>query len=186
MELSSRVGKCGFVNIGNTCYMNSILQLLLHCKPIINFLLEIDGEKKYTLYLRKNISKKIKEKKEHIKLKRNIDISTKATEEEINNEMDDTITVQLSKIINAIVDKGSATINPKTFKNILDSKIHDFMGSRQQDSHEFLLRILDIINEECGISANIRINNTSASIKQYSELIEIYNSLTDEQNKIKL
>ena len=63
MELSSRVGKCGFVNIGNTCYMNSILQLLLHCKPIINFLLEIDGEKKYTLYLRKNISKKIKEKR---------------------------------------------------------------------------------------------------------------------------
>ena len=143
MDLSSRVGKCGFINIGNTCYMNSILQLLLHCKPIINFLLEIDGEKKFIVYLKKNISQKISNKKEHIRDTRNIDISIKATEEEINNEMEKTLTFQLSKIINAIVDNGSAVINPKSFKNTIDSKISDFIGATQQDSQELLLRTLD-------------------------------------------
>ena len=186
MDLSLRVGKCGFVNIGNTCYMNSILQLLLHCKPVINFLLEIDGEKKFILYLKKNISKKINSKKENIKNKRNIDISTKATEEEINNEMENTLTFQLSKIINSIVVNGSAVINPKSFKNIINSKIPEFRGATQQDSQELLLRILDIINEECGVSANIRINNTGENIKKYYELLETYNSLTDEIIKNKL
>lgn len=32
-----KIGICGFNNIGNTCYMNSILQLLIHSKLIINF-----------------------------------------------------------------------------------------------------------------------------------------------------
>ena len=186
MDLSSRVGKCGFINIGNTCYMNSILQLLLHCKPIINFLLEIDGEKKFIVYLKKNISQKISNKKEHIRDTRNIDISIKATEEEINNEMEKTLTFQLSKIINAIVDNGSAVINPKSFKNTIDSKISDFIGATQQDSQELLLRTLDIINEECGIPANIKINNTGKNIKKYVELLEIYNSSTNEIIKNKL
>ena len=32
------LGIAVFKNIDNTCYMNSVLQLLIHCKPIINFL----------------------------------------------------------------------------------------------------------------------------------------------------
>jgi ubiquitin C-terminal hydrolase len=183
MDLSPRIGKCGFVNIGNTCYLNSILQLLLHCKPIINFLLEIDGEKKYIAYLKKNIGNKITSNKEFIKNSKKIDIFTRATEEEINNEMEKTLTVQLSKIINALVENGSATINPRSFKNIIDLKIPDFRGHNQQDAHEFLIKILDFIYEECGISANIKINNTTNNIKRYSELLEEYNLSTNERNK---
>ena len=183
MDLTTKVGKCGFSNIGNTCYMNSILQLLLHCRPIINFLLNIQGVSKYNEYLLKNISKKIKNIKEIIKVKKNIDISTKASSEEIKQEMEKSITFNLSEIINVLVDKGSANITPNKFKSIIDLKIPDFRGNGQQDAHELLIKILDNIYEECGISAHIKINNTSNNIKIYAELLEQYNLLTNEENK---
>ena len=183
MELAPRVGKCGFVNIGNTCYMNSILQLLLHCKPIINFLLEIDGEQKFYAYLKKNMFKKITNKKEIIKMTKKINMNTMATEDEMNNEMEHTVILQLSKIINALVSNGSATVNPTSFKRVIDLKIPDFRGPTQQDSHELLIKILDLIYEECGVSASIKINNTTDNIKRYSELLEEYNLMTDELKK---
>ena len=183
MDLTPKVGKCGFTNIGNTCYMNSILQLLLHCHPLLNFLLSVDGISKYNEYLLKNISKRIKNKKETIKIKKNIDISTKPTYEEIREEMEKSITFNLSEIINILVDKGSATITPNKFKSIIDFKFPDFRGNGQQDAHELLIKILDNIYEECGISANIKINNTSNNIKKYAELLEQYNILTNEENK---
>jgi ubiquitin C-terminal hydrolase len=188
MDLTPKVGKCGFVNIGNTCYMNSILQLLLHCRSINNFLLNnclLDEEsgRIYNEYLFKNISKRIKNKKEIIRVKKNIDISTKATTGEIREEMEKTITFNLSELINVLVDKGSATITPNKFKNIIGLKIPDFRGNGQQDAHELLIKILDSIYEECGIPAHIRINNTCNNIKIYSELLEQYNALTNEENK---
>ena len=183
MDLAPRVGKCGLANMGNTCYMNSSIQLILHCESIIGFLLEIDNTSICNVYLKKNISKKIIKKKELMKNNKKIDISLTASDEEINNEMENTITYQLSKIINFIVHNGSAVINLKSFKKTVDNLIPEFKGYHQHDSSEFLLKILDSIYEECGVSAHIKINNTSKKIKEYVNLLEEYNILTNDEHK---
>ena len=51
MDYTPKIGFAGFRNIGNTCYMNSILQLLLHCQPLISFLIKRETEAEYEKYL---------------------------------------------------------------------------------------------------------------------------------------
>lgn len=36
---------CGLYNLGNTCYMNSALQCLVHTKPLREFITEHSSEK---------------------------------------------------------------------------------------------------------------------------------------------
>ncbi len=40
-----KIMSCGFANIGATCYMNSALQLLFHCRSFVDFIIE-DNDKK--------------------------------------------------------------------------------------------------------------------------------------------
>ena len=41
---------CGLYNLGNTCYMNSALQCLVHTKPLREFIIENKSENYYYNY----------------------------------------------------------------------------------------------------------------------------------------
>jgi ubiquitin C-terminal hydrolase len=98
----------GFQNIGNTCYLNAGLQMLIQNKRLCSLI------KKYS-------------------------------------EMSSIFNV-LNNHINNYYDKSiTNAINPSEIKSMVESKQNMFMGFQQQDSTEFILYLIDIIDEELKI-----------------------------------
>lgn len=105
------LGLVGIRNIGNTCYLNSILQCLFHSKKLIIELMEI----KEPLYL-------------------------------INDGIP--LTKQFMELIQLVWFNNTNEIIPSIFKNILGNIDSNYNSMEQMDSHECLVHLLDIINEE--------------------------------------
>jgi ubiquitin C-terminal hydrolase len=118
-------GLCGLVNIGNKCFLNSILQCLSHTLKLTDYFTS-GGYKD-------DINSTQKMKPEHFVLHSYI------------------------LTLNAMWSNNEI-IKPKSFiENI--SKIHKkYFSLQQQDSHEFLLFLLDILHKTIKYSVNIDIN----------------------------
>lgn len=119
---------CGLTNIGNTCYMNAVLQSLLHNKTIFNFL----KEKKFDDDILHNIKETNK--------------SQIIDRETYINEYAKSVTYQLFKLLRGMVNEQN--VQPISFKKIISIKNSTFEGFNQNDGHELLNFILDSIHEE--------------------------------------
>jgi len=172
-----KIGLCGFNNIGNTCYLNSVLQLLIHSNVLLSFLLENDNS--FSHYLEKASIERIAEK---YRKQNNVSENEKITikRSNIDELMRLSIISKLHEIIHLILDKGNSIITPQSLKQVVDLKIKSFRGFMQQDAHEFLLQILDNIIEETGVESESTLNNVPEIIKNYKEyLIDIKKKLIE-------
>lgn len=192
-----KIGLCGFKNMGNTCYMNSILQLLIHSRTFTNFLLcdtnpftliaeaESNNEKItfVDLIIRDKINAPfIKFLKicsldriaEIIRNKFKLDSNTeiKINLSDLKNFIENTLTVKLADLVNTIIYQGASCITPTGIKRVIDRKIPSMRGFAQQDAHELLISILDILIEETGIDSEPVINNIPNSIKEYMSVVD--------------
>lgn len=186
---NQKIGLCGFRNIGNTCYMNSTLQLVIHSKVMINFLIAksnpfvgnslkfielfkkrlIDAE--FVDYLENGVTARLQEK-ERKKLKLDSDEPVEIQPYLIEREIENSFTIKLAEIINLIIYKGISEFTPTEFKQVVNLKIPQLNGYSQQDSHELLNLMLDGIIEETGVEANATINNVPSNLQNYIELLE--------------
>lgn len=171
-----KVGVCGFQNIGNTCYMNSILQLLIHCKPIVNFLYKKDESDPRCFNYIKQVIGNNERKKQKLGKDDVVEIQ--------KSDIDNTLTLHLAEIIQAIVDKGSAVVTPSSLKRKIDELLPSFRGHSQHDSHEFLINFLDKVFDETGIQSEPVINNVPEIIKQYVQLGEEVKSKLEKTDNI--
>ncbi len=166
-------GLSGLRNIGNTCYMNTTLQ----CLKSIPYL---------DSYLRKYMFK--------TRLENNIiDVLAKKTngnivkKDEIKEYYTNTITHNLAVLFETMWSEN-ASIEPKSFKQLISKRCETFRGSGQNDSQELLNFILDNIHEEIKAEVDITYNIPESVEKllniklQCCEFMEA-ESTTEEESK---
>lgn len=159
-------GLCGLINLGNKCYMNSILQCLGNTLSLTDYILSCDYKEDQTIQNKKCSANYV-----------------------LNSYI---------LIINNIWDSNQL-IRPKSFVENL-SKFHPkYFSLEQQDSHECLLFIIDLLHQtlkyeiEVDIKGTVQ-NNSDKLMKQslmtwsefyendYSFFVETFNGNTLSQS----
>ena len=117
----------GLANIGNTCYMNSILQLFLNNAEIKNIFLD-RGEADNKFY--------------------EFCINKSKNKSNIGDLISEFINLLKEKYV-----KSKKTITPKKFKEICGNYNATFKDYEQQDAHDFYTFLVDNLHEETNIKS---------------------------------
>ena len=133
-EESEVLGTSGLYNMGNTCYMNSIVQCLSNCEEFRQYILS------------NNLIPDLTKNK-------------KMNSHQLCSNIETYLSFQLRKIIINIWNSSFYSFRPISFKKLFGKKIEMFQNSAQHDSQEALLCILDTFNDEIGNEIFIKSSN---------------------------
>lgn len=109
-------GQCGLWNIGNTCFMNSVLQCLSQTQDLSKF---VRSGAALTASIDKGSTSSTKDQK---------------------------IWSEFCKLIHQMWQAGTKSVNPSELKMAVSSKYRMYSGSAQQDAQEFLRYLLDALH----------------------------------------
>ena len=105
----------GLVNFGNTCYLNSVLQCLVHLKPVKDY------------FLQDIVTANIPDSQHHSLKMKPLQI--------------------FSNFVYHYYNSPQLLLSPYDLKTIVEKNSPGFIGYNQQDAHELLTVLLDVLNE---------------------------------------
>lgn len=120
-------GLTGMINLGNTCYMNSVLQVLLHTQPFIDAFVKPAPE----CFDRANLQDPLQDFK--------LQMSKVAYSLWNGHYSKEAMEGQ-----DAFVENG---IRPTSFKALIGRGHSEFSTNRQQDAQEFFLHLLNVMEK---------------------------------------
>lgn len=159
-------GKRGLDNMGNTCFMNAVLQCMVHLKPLQHYFLSRqfinDLPRSWAYHKKDNI------------------LLANAFREFMRMMWSD--------------NSNTTTIKPTAIKMLMGQLHSDYKSYEQRDSHEFFLRLIEEIGKGICYEVNINITGEAKSFadklavkayerfrecnaKEYSELIRIFGGM---------
>ena len=157
-------GISGLYNLGNSCYLNSILQCLLHLPEFIIYMNspKLRDDLEYNKKINKILSNSEQQKLEfHYKLLKEFEkllkdiwkgipiddllnlLNTKNNSNNDNNNQIEHEEEKSNKNNIIISNNNKYILDPTDFKKILSEIFPQFAGTYQQDAHEVLTSILD-------------------------------------------
>ena len=116
----------GLINLGNTCYMNSVLQILLNIQILKDIFIK-ENEKENENFL-------------------NFINNT-------NKESKDTLIIEFINILKEKWIQEKKEIAPKKFKELCGEYNDTFKGFDQQDAHDFYTFLVDSLHEDTNLKS---------------------------------
>ena len=120
---------CGLHNRGNTCFLNTCIQLLINVDELSHYIISND----YLVDLNNNFKEK--------KLKKTKDIN---------------ITYYYAELVKEMLNSKQKVIDPSHFHQHVQKIDDTFSGFGQQDTQEIMILLLDLLND--GVSYEIEMN----------------------------
>ena len=159
-------GLAGFVNMGNTCYLNSVLQMLSNIPLFREYFIN----KSYHLQIIENI----RNKSTDLENFDNIDVLT--------DNMKNTISFQLERLLKAIwktKNNEIPTYKPTSFRRLIAKKYDSFNNHGQQDAAECITAVFNLIKQDIEYQIEVVPNITDNEQTIYS-LFDEYNEKLDD------